>query len=327
MMVTKQQLIEGPRDKCHVVLLGAGASRAAFGKNLPVMNDFVQTLKLRPLIDEAGLDVGNEKNFEVIYDQLVCDSRHENTARKIECRIREYFSGLALPVEATIYDRLLVSLRPTDAVFTFNWDPFLFDAYRRNYGAVPLPGIFFLHGNVRIGACRGCGKWGARSVICPNCSQMFVDVPLLYPIGKKDYSKVLYIQSVWESAKLFFREAFTLTIFGYGAPASDVAAVQLLRLAWVNEERPRTFEHIEIIDTATQSDLYDRWSPFTPTHHCHFTTAFKNSHIARWPRRSCESYFYPMTQGKPCEDFPLPPTDNLAELQRYAADIARHEVG
>lgn len=49
----------------------------------------------------------------------------------------------------TVYDQLLVSLRPTDAVFTFNWDPFLFDAYKRNHLAVALPPIFFLHGNLR----------------------------------------------------------------------------------------------------------------------------------------------------------------------------------
>jgi hypothetical protein len=45
--------------------------------------------------------------------------------------VREYFAQLELPVEPTIYDALLLSLRDKDAVFTFNWDPFLFQAHLR----------------------------------------------------------------------------------------------------------------------------------------------------------------------------------------------------
>src|SRR2546422_11105844 len=62
----------------------------------------------------------------------------------------------------------------------------------------------------------------------------------------------------WHAAKVLFKDAFTLTIFGYGAPASDKDAVELLRSAWTGRS-DRTFEHIEIIDIAQQSFLYDRW--------------------------------------------------------------------
>lgn len=331
--MTAQQLIECQLDKKHVVLLGAGASRAscptgdASGQILPLMDDLIDTLSLQPLLDKARLNTGKEKNFEVIYARLISDPKCEHIAREIERLIRDYFSRLSLPKEATIYDRILISLRPTDAVFTFNWDPFLFDAYRRNHTAVPLPEIFFLHGNVRISACRECGHWGRKGVICPTCSQMFVDVPLLYPIQKKNYSEGAdpYIQSAWKNAENLFRDAFTLTIFGYGAPASDEEAVRLLKGAWINEHRSREFEHIEVIDTAPSSHLYDRWSPFTPTHHHHFIETFEQSRISRWPRRSCESIFYPMTKGIPCEDFPLPNTNSLTELQAYAAAIAQRE--
>ena len=155
---------------------------------------------------------------------------------------------------------------------------------------------------------------------------MFVDVPLLYPIQQKDYSTDPYIRRNWEAAKSIFREAFTLTIFGYSAPVSDRDAVQLLKGAWINEEHPRVFEHLEIIDITASSILSDRWSPFSPPHHYHFKAAFEQSRISRWPRRVCESTFYPMKYGAPCEDFPLPSTDSIAELQAYAADIARHEA-
>ena len=33
----------------------------------------------------------------------------------------------------------------------------------------------------------------------------------------------------------------------------------------------------------------------------------------------------PMTQGIPCEDFPLPISDSLEELQAFVGEIARHE--
>ena len=232
--------------------------------------------------------------------------------------------ALSLPESATIYDRILISLRATDAVFTFNWDPFLFDAYLRNRSAVPLPEIFFLHGNVRIGACRDHDRWGARNGRCPDCGGMFADVPLLYPIQRKNYSDAPYIRRNWAAAKIQFKAAFTVTIFGYGAPASDRDAFDLLRLAWLARSS-RSFEHIEIIDTAPAALLEERWSSFTPTRHYRIVSRFEQSRIARWPRRSGESTFYPMSRGVPCEDFPPPNTDRLPELLAYVADIARHE--
>ena len=329
--MTAQQLIENPRDlRPHVVLLGAGASRAAFpngdvaGRRLPVMNDLVDIVGLHPLIEKTGLGAARQTNFEVIYGQLVSDPRHAHTVKEIEQLIDNYFSGLSLPNRATVYDRLLVSLRPTDAVFTFNWDPFLFDAYQRNRVTVTLPEIFFLHGNVRIGACPSHDKWGPRNRRCPECSEILADVPLLYPISQKNYSTDPYIRRNWDAAKALFRDAFTLTIFGYSAPDSDKDAVDLLRLAWTAES-DRTIEHIEIIDKAHQSLLDARWAPFTPTYHYCVKTTFEQSRIARWPRRSCESLLYPMTQGVPCEDFPVPSTDSITDLQAYAAHIARHE--
>jgi hypothetical protein len=331
MLITAQNLINNPHPlHRQVVLLGAGASRAAFpagdasGRILPVMNDLVGIIGLQKLIEDSGLVFKNEKNFEEIYSQLAVERRCSKIVKEIEKRIFNYFSSLFLPSRVTIYDQLLISLRSIDAVVTFNWDPFLFDAYKRNYRAVPLPKIFFLHGNVRIGACREHDRWGERRGHCPECGHRFMDVPLLYPIGQKNYLKDLFIRRSWEEAQALLKEAFTITIFGYSAPDSDADAVELLQMAWL-ERSAREFEHIEIIDIADQSFLHQRWARFTPTLHYSFTQFFEQSRLARWPRRSCESIFYPMTQGLPCEDFPLPVTDGIVELQKYAADIARHE--
>lgn len=329
--MTRRQLIECPRDlRPHIVLLGAGSSRAAFpsgdatGRALPIMADLVDIVGLQPLIAKAGSVYANETNFEVIYGQLTLEPSCSRLVKEMERCVDGYFAALSLPSHATIYDRLLVSLRPTDAVFTFNWDPFLFDAYQRNRGAVPLPEIFFLHGNVRIGACLKHDAWGKRKERCPKCLEPFTDVPLLYPIQRKNYSTDPYIRRNWHAAKVLFKDAFTLTIFGYGAPASDQDAVELLRAAWLARS-DRTFEHIEIIDNAQQSFLHDRWSAFAPTDHYRVARAFEQSRLARWPRRSCESLLYPMIKGVPCEDFPLPTTDSLAALQEFAAQIAQHE--
>lgn len=263
---TKNQLIQSPKGNHHphVVLLGAGASRAAFpngdrsGKRIPLMNDLVDVIGLGPLVRQAGQGFVNKSDFEAIYSKLASSPRHANITRKIEHAVENYFSSLQLPDDATIYDRLLLSLRKEDAVFTFNWDPFLFDAYQRNHHIAPLPEIFFLHGNVRIGKCPRHEHWGQKNGNCPICSTRFLDVPLLYPIGKKGYSNDPYINASWERARECFKEALVLTIFGYSAPGSDRDAVELLKSAWMARSE-REFEHVEIVDIVSESTLTNRW--------------------------------------------------------------------
>ena len=158
----------------HVVLLGAGASRAAFpngdkaGRSLPLMDDLVAILDLRSVCEEV--EPIEDTNFESVYSKLAEESRYEKIRGEVERRVADYFSSLELPDEATIYDKLLLSLRRRDAVFTFNWDPFLFDAYMRNANVVDLPKIFFLHGSVRIGVCpTHIERRGLRRKPCPDC--------------------------------------------------------------------------------------------------------------------------------------------------------------
>lgn len=321
-----KRIIENPMDiKPHVVLLGAGASRAAFptgdisGKRLPVMNDLVETIGITALLEK--FKVVSTGNFEIIYSQL----KNYYLKKKIESHIVDYFYNLFLPNEVTIYDQLLLSLREKDAIFTFNWDPFLFDAYQRNRHIVPLPQIFFLHGNVRIGACKNCDNWGMKSQTCCKCNIKYEDVPLLYPIKKKNYfGKNRYTAMCWESAKLWFAEAFTISIFGYGAPSSDIEAVECLKKAWFAKSL-REFEHVEVIDILSEDQLTQKWAEFIPTNHLLPQEKFENSRLWRWPRRSCEALYYPMAQGLPCEDFPLPITNNLTELHDVISKIACFE--
>ncbi len=137
--VAKQELIECPRTSLapHVVLLGAGASRAAFPNGdrlfqpIPLMNDLVEILKIRPILEQAGRFESD--NFELIYARLVDDPQHDEIRKQVDRRIENYFLSLELPEKATLYDRIVLSLKQGDAIFTFNWDPFLFDAYTRNF--------------------------------------------------------------------------------------------------------------------------------------------------------------------------------------------------
>ncbi len=295
------------------------------GRLIPVMDDLIDIVGLRPILNDAGINPDQAGNFEDIYSGLAQDPALQSTAREIEKQITAYFSSLCLPEETTIYDLLLLSLRPIDAVFTFNWDPFLFDAYQRNRDVVPLPAIYFLHGNVRIGACRDHPEqWGDKSLSCPDCAIPLDQVPTLLPLTQKDYSCHPYIRKCRESAQIMLRDAFTITIFGYGAPSSDRAAVEILREAWYSEST-RTLEHVQIIDTALVATLHQRWVPFTPTQHYRIVRTFTESRIAHWPRRTCESLLYPMAEGRPCEDFPLPTSEDLASVQSAAAQIAAHE--
>lgn len=336
-VVSAAEIIERPRNlRPQVVLLGAGASCAAFpagdpsGRRLPQMSDFIDVVGLRSLLEAEApgfLKRIDDHNFEVVYSALSDVPELHELCRTVEQTVRAYFAGMRLPDTATIYDRLVLALRPTDSIFTFNWDPFLFDALERNRLALPPPRAHYLHGCVRVAKCakhpHDAGREGNE---CPTCAAPLEAVPLLYPVAKKDYSGNSFIAGEWEAASEAFAQGLVLTIYGYGAPTSDAVAKQRLKAAWTALSR-REMEHVELIDRPGMDTdvLTERWRPLTPTLHFQFLDAFADSHIARWPRRSSESWFYPMAEGKVCADFPLPATDDLGELQAYCERIAEHE--
>ena len=287
------------------------------------MNNLVATLNLGSLLERAG--VLDYENFESVYSKLAANQHYEEIRGEVERRVRGYFSSLELPEEVTLYDRLLLSLRRGDAVFTFNWDPFLFDAYRRNNAVAELPEIFFLHGNVRIGVCpTHTGCWGQKGDSCPDCGSRFNDVPLLYPVEEKDYSSNPYIADSWKNARRFLKEALMLTIFGYSGPDSDRDAVDLLREEWFARS-DRELEHVEVIDVASTEDIEARWSRFTPTNHLKIVQEYRESFVGIWPRRSREGLLRAMSQGIPSERYPLADTKDLAELQGQVREICEWE--
>jgi hypothetical protein len=128
----------------HVVILGAGATLAAFpngdrhGKALPLMRNLIEITGLAPTIEAHGFATP-VNDFETFYNDLLSGGADPTLTTKVEDAIRGYFTTLEIPDDATLYDYLLVSLREKDLIATFNWDPFLAQAYRRNIPIRRLP--------------------------------------------------------------------------------------------------------------------------------------------------------------------------------------------
>lgn len=160
----------------HVVLLGAGASRQAFprgernGKRLPVMADLLEMPPFADALTSAGISHAG-RNFEELYSELTLDPGKRAILEELERAVFEYFSSLQLPDEPTPYDHLILSLRPKDVIATFNWDPFLIQAVRRNGRRIgKAPYLLFLHGNVLAGYCKRDAFHGLRGTDCPDAA-------------------------------------------------------------------------------------------------------------------------------------------------------------
>lgn len=277
----------------HVIVLGAGASRAAFpqgdksGNRLPVMKDFVDVLELRGLLQSSGVPEPYD-DFEALYCDIHGNPALDELRKQIETRVESYFGSLALFDRPTIYDHLVLSLRPKDVIATFNWDPFLWKACARNRGFSELPHVLFLHGNVATAHCPRCKIVTSRKSICADCGSALVPTPLLFPVKEKDYQSDPSIAAHWEKLQMALKHAWAITVFGYGAPKTDVSAVGLMKGAWGVVDK-RSLEETEIIDIRAEAELTQIWAPFIHTHHYRCVPSFYDSLLARHPRRSGEA--------------------------------------
>lgn len=304
----------------HVVLLGAGASFAACrkgdatGKALPLMSTLTKLLPLDHLVPEAERGA----NFEEYYGRVASDAAQHDRAEEMERVIYDYFDSMALPDEPTIYDYLLLSLRAKDVVATFNWDPFLLQAARRNAPVLAghCPHLLFLHGNVLEGVCQTDRVLGMKGANCSQCGKPLEPTPLLYPIGKKDYSKSPELADTWNTLSSAFKAAFMITVFGYSAPKSDGDAVALLKEAWGALE-DRQFEQFEIIDIRSEKSVVASWKDFIHTHHYEVHRDFFKSSLMRHPRRTGEDFINRILMGKWTTPNPPPRAKTLSKLHEW----------
>ena len=73
------------------------------------------------------------ENFEKLFSDINGKSEYRDLQEQLEYEVCDYFSKLQIPDEPTLYDYLILSLTEKDAIISFNWDPFLMQAYKRIY--------------------------------------------------------------------------------------------------------------------------------------------------------------------------------------------------
>lgn len=284
----------------HVVILGAGASIAstlrnaeANGKVLPSMDSLSDVVGLNDIVQNLPSNLRAE-NFEKFYSNLYNRAPNSPEIHEIEKRIQNYFGDMKLPDRPTIYDYLVLSLRKKDLIASFNWDPFLYQAWCRNSEFTKdLPFLSFLHGNVAIGYSIEDHRAGPKGMYMREDGGYFKPTKLLYPVEKKNYIDDEFIKFEWERLKYWLNKkngTVRATIFGYGAPSSDVEAIELLQNAWGSPDE-RNMEQFEIIDISPEEELRRRWDGFIHTHHYDIATSYFNSSLALNPRRTSEDYF------------------------------------
>jgi hypothetical protein len=282
----------------HVVILGAGASIASTfrnnelnGKQLPSMDNFIDVVGLNDIIDSIPKNLV-AKNFEALYSNLHKANPKSKEIIEIERRVYGYFKDMKLPNEPTIYDHLVLSLRPRDLIATFNWDPFLFQAFNRNGKVADMPYMAFLHGTVALGFSKEDNRSGPAGMQMREDGGYFEPTKLLYPVDQKDYNQNEFISMEWDRLKYWLNEKSTklVTVFGYGAPDTDIEAVSLLDKAYGGKDS-RNMEQFEIIDIQDENTVVDRWDKFIHSHHYDYSTDYFASSLANNPRRTSESYF------------------------------------
>lgn len=242
----------------------------------------------------------------------------------MDSRIRDYFVQLTLPDEPTLYDYIILSLRPKDAIVTFNWDPLLAQAYKRwrHLGEV-LPDLIFLHGNVDLGIDREKQVFGFLSDE-PYSGRKLEPTPLLYPIEKKDYNSDTFIAEQWRKTTDYLREAYYITIYGYSAPITDVEARALLLKSW-QENPTRTLAQFAIYDVRNPKEVEASWSDFLKDIHSGAATDFAYSRLMRHPRRSCEALAFATLQLQPWKEDPFPTGKSLTELEDWIMPVIAEE--
>jgi hypothetical protein len=243
----------------------------------------------------------------------------------LDARLRAYFSILELPPTPTLYDYLVLSLRPKDFIATFNWDPFLLQALKRNSTVCPIPHAAFLHGCVSLGICEADMLKAPYPGTCSRCSQELRPSRLLFPVRDKDYDSDLHISGEWSGFQVALEHAFILTIFGYGAPKTDAKAVAIMKTAWAKPDN-RELEETEIIDIRPHQELHATWKPFILRQHYRTPAEFSKSTLGRFPRRTCETIWNQFMMLQIPKDNPAPTGVTLSELQDWHLQLIEKET-
>ena len=291
------------KERPHLFILGAGATKATIpfgdinGLKSPVMEDFLAVTGLSYILKDIALRTASN-NIEDIYSELY-ETNQLELIDEIEKGIISYYSKMQIPAKPTLYDYLILFLRSKDCIATFNWDPLLLQAYNRvNQITKDLPQLIFLHGSVAVGLCKTCMRYEPlQNVTCSKCGKPLVMSKLLYPVKNKDYQSDIFIHHSWSELEYYLERAEILTIWGYSAPKSDVAAREIMYKAFSKEFR--RLDLIEIIDIAEKKSLSKNWEDFAEKTNYHFDIKenLLDTYIGKYPRRSIDAYVKSQLEG------------------------------
>lgn len=315
----------------HVVILGAGASIAACpnsdknGMKLPSLQDIQDATGLEQLFQRIEAEEGSlGDGFEARYSRLVQLGTYPAEIEKINSAVRDYFSKLQLPDRVTPYDLMILGLREKDSIFTFNWDPFLLQALQRCSGVAKLPSLHFLHGCVDVSFCAACRVKSNSGMNCQKCGEAMESSPLLYPVTDKDYDSDPVIRDEWDMLRHALNDAYFVTVFGYSAPVTDVAARKILIDTFTNNKF-RELAEVEIIDIREQEDIETAWSGFFYSYHYSIFDSFENSQIFRHFRRSCDAFAMATLQCQPVHENSPADISNIEDLKAFATPLYEEE--
>jgi hypothetical protein len=294
------------------------------------MSDLVEALELGPVLEEHGFEAP-KADFEALYSKLATSGQHQELVARIDKTVLEYFAHMEVPDTPTLYDYLVLSLRPKDLIATFNWDPLLWQVMCRNarrLGPEVLPRNLYLHGNVAIGYC---GKHTPATVAdqntrCRKCGSLLAPSPLIYPVTQKNYNAHPAIAASWRELQGHLKRALILTIFGYGAPETDVEAIELMKQARGDpNSKEHVLDQIEIIDIRCEGELYRNWKAFICGDHYFRYADFYQSLPALHPRRTCEDFWEAIMECNPQEDRAMPRGADWAQLDAWLAPLLQQE--
>jgi hypothetical protein len=342
----KLSLLNIMEQSPHVVLLGAGASKACIpkgdknGKKISTMDEIGKYIDL-------NWYKGTKTNLEEIYQEL----DNELLKIKFENQLFDYYSQFQIPDNPTVYDYLIISLSRKDLIASFNWDPLLIQAYQRCLDITnDLPEVVFLHGNTwewyKVNADGSfTGVWQKELPIKPDGYIIATDgtrckkSKLLYPVQDKDYGNDPFIKKSWEALRFTLKKCFLLTIFGFSAPQSDILALEAIKDAFLFFNKDNTindisnFKQITFINPDTKivknfdCIINKTGVPFTETMNDYIQRidAFycqSQTFLDTWPRLSSHAYTHMEYKAEFPSQWPKVITgnttwDELNEIVKY----------
>jgi hypothetical protein len=150
---------------------------------------------------------------------------------------------------------------------------------------------------------------------------------LLYPIGKKDYNSKPIIVNEWNLAKSVLSRAAGITVYGYGAPVTDVEAVELMKSA-NHLSQMKDIAPFTIINLAkNEGEQRKKWSEFYDVKMFLYCNKFEETMLWKNPRVSLEALFDAILQQQPrSEEKSFREFSTLTELQEFVKTITEFDM-